>query len=99
MRISDWSSDVCSSDLRYYGYTRAEALRCATANGGAAMMIDSGEKMGEIKEGHLADMLLVDGDPLADFSVLLNPDRLTLIMKNGEIYQNSSAAVQNRAAA
>src|SRR3546814_6207345 len=79
MRISDWSSDVCSSDL--------------------SLMIDSGEKMGEIKEGHLADLLLVDGDPLADFSVLLNPDRLTLIMKNGEIYKNSSAAVQNRAAA
>src|SRR3546814_19054817 len=46
--------------VRYYGYTRAEALRCATANGGAAMMIDSGEKMGAIKEGNLADMLLVE---------------------------------------
>lgn len=85
--------------VQYYGYTRAEALRCATANGGAAMTMGSDEKMGEVKEGHLADLLLVDGDPLADLSVLLNPDRLKLIMKNGEIYKNSSSAVQHRAAA
>lgn len=85
--------------VKYYGYSRSEALRCATAHGGAAMMIDSGEQMGEIKEGHLADLLLVDGDPLTDFSVLLNPDRLRLIMKNGEIYKNSGAAADSRAAA
>ncbi|NGY03354.1 metal-dependent hydrolase family protein [Solimonas terrae] len=85
--------------VKYYGYTRSEALRCATANGGAAMMIDSGEQMGEIREGHLADLLLVDGDPLTDFSVLLDAGRLALIMKNGEIYKNSVSAVERRVAA
>src|SRR3546814_20564212 len=58
--------------VKSYGYTRAEALRCATAHGGAATMIDSGEKMGEIKEGHLAAPLLVAGVPLAAFSVFVN---------------------------
>jgi len=83
----------------YYGYTPAEALRCATRNGGLQMTMASGEKLGEVREGYLADLLLVDGDPLADVSILLNPDRLVMIMKDGQIYKNTSAVVQRRAAA
>ena len=44
----------------YYGYTPAEALQCATHNGGALMMIGSDDKLGQIKEGYLADLLLVE---------------------------------------
>jgi imidazolonepropionase-like amidohydrolase len=83
----------------YYGYTPAEALRCGTRNGGALMMSGSTEKLGEVKDGYLADLLLVDGDPLTDLSVLLNPDRLVVIMKDGQIYKNTSAVAQRRAAA
>lgn len=85
--------------VKYYGYSPAEALRCATTHGGAAMTIDSGDKLGEIKEGYLADLLLVDGDPLADSAVLLDARRLVVIMKDGQIHKNSSAAVERRAAA
>ncbi|HSW11876.1 MAG TPA: amidohydrolase family protein [Solimonas sp.] len=85
--------------VKYYGYSPAEALRCATAHGGAAMTIDNGDKLGEIKEGFLADLLLVDGDPLADLNVLLNPDRLVVIMKDGQIHKNCSGALERRAAA
>ena len=83
----------------YYGYTPAEALRCGTRNGGAVMTMGSSEKLGEVREGHLADLLLVDGDPLADVSILLNPDRLVVIMKDGQIHKNTSGVVQRRAAA
>jgi imidazolonepropionase-like amidohydrolase len=83
----------------YYGYTPAEALRCATGNGGAMMMMGSDEKLGQLKEGYLADMVLVDGDVLADFSLLLKPERLVMIMKNGELYKNTSGVVQRRVAA
>jgi imidazolonepropionase-like amidohydrolase len=83
----------------YYGYTPAEALRCGTRNGGALMTMGSNEKLGEVKEGHLADLLLVDGDPLADLSILLNPDRLVVVMKDGQIYKNTSGVAQRRAAA
>ena len=83
----------------YYGYSTAEALRCGTRNGGALMTMGSNEKLGEVKEGHLADLLLVDGDPLADLSILLNPDRLLLIMKDGQIYKNTSGDVAQRRAA
>jgi imidazolonepropionase-like amidohydrolase len=83
----------------YYGYTPAEALRCATGNGGAMMMMGTDEKLGQLKEDYLADLLLVDGDPLVDLSVLLKPERLLLIMKNGELYKNTSGVAQRRVAA
>ena len=75
----------------YYGYSPAEALLCGTRNGGALMALGSGEKLGEVKEGYLADLLLVDGDPLTDLSVLLDAQRLVVIMKDGQIHKNSTA--------
>ena len=54
------------------------------------MTMTSGEKLGEIREGHLADLLLVDGDPLADLSILVNSDRPTLIMKDGQIHKHTN---------
>ncbi|MFP5306133.1 MAG: amidohydrolase family protein [Gammaproteobacteria bacterium] len=84
--------------VKYYGYTPAAALQCATRNGGLAMSRGD-DRLGEIKEGYLADLLLVDGDPLADLSVLLEADRLVVIMKNGEVYKNSTGAAERRAAA
>lgn len=81
----------------YYGYTPEGALICATRNGGLAMR-DAGD-LGTIREGALADMLLVDGDPLADLSVLLNSDRLIVIMKDGQVYKNTSTTLARRAAA
>jgi imidazolonepropionase-like amidohydrolase len=85
--------------VQYYGYTPAEALRCATRNGGLLMTMASNDKLGEIKEGYLADLLLVDGDPVADSSVLLNAERLVMIMKDGQVYKNTSGVAQRRAAA
>ncbi len=83
----------------YYGYTPAEALQCATRNGGLLMTYGSSEKQGEITQGHLADLLLVDGDPRSDLSVMLDAKRLVVIMKDGQIHKNESAALQQRAAA
>jgi imidazolonepropionase-like amidohydrolase len=82
-----------------FGYTPAEALRCATRNGGALMTAGSAEKLGEVKDGYLADLLLVDGDPVADLAVLLDADRLVVIMKDGQIYKNTSSVARQRAAA
>ncbi|PTU30124.1 amidohydrolase family protein [Stenotrophobium rhamnosiphilum] len=83
----------------YYGYTPAEALQCATRNGGLLMTYGSSERQGEITQGHLADLLLVDGDPLSDLSVMLDAKRLVVIMKDGQIHKNESAALQQRVAA
>jgi imidazolonepropionase-like amidohydrolase len=40
-------------------------------------------------QGAYADMLLVDGNPIDDLSVLTNPESLRLIMKGGVVYKNT----------
>lgn len=85
--------------IDYYGYTPAEALRCGTRNGGALMTLGSQEKLGEVKEGYLADLLLVDGDPVADVSILLNPENLAVIMKDGQLHKSTGSTARRRAAA
>jgi imidazolonepropionase-like amidohydrolase len=46
--------------------------------------------LGVVKEGALADLILVRGDPLADIDLLGDPTRsFSLIMKGGKIYKNS----------
>ncbi len=46
-------------------------------------------KLGVIREDALADLLIVDGNPLEDVSVLADPDNLRLIMKDGVIYKDT----------
>ena len=72
--------------VKFFGYSPAEALRCATSVGGE-LMGHKGE-LGVIKTGALADMLLVDGNPLVDQSVLVGPDRLAMIMKDGKLHRD-----------
>ena len=54
-----------------------------------------------MKPGALADLLLVDGNPLADPSVLVGPDRFAMIMKDGKMHRDPRdrlPAQQRRAA-
>jgi imidazolonepropionase-like amidohydrolase len=73
--------------VRYLGYTDAEALQCATRTGAAAMML-SGET-GELRNGFLADMLVVAGEPQTDVRVLQTAANIKLIMKDGHICKNA----------
>ena len=72
--------------VKFFGYSPAEALKCATAVGGDLMGLKS--ELGIIKPGALADLLLVDGDPLKDQSVLVGPARLSMIMKDGKMHRD-----------
>lgn len=67
------------------GFTPMEAIQAATKNGGEIM--NMGHELGMIKEGYLADLLLVDGDPLTDVRILQNKDRLLAIMKDGKFHK------------
>ena len=67
------------------GFTPMEAIQAATKNGGDIM--NMGHELGMIKEGYLADLLLVDGDPLTDVRILQNQDRLLAIMKDGRFHK------------
>ncbi|UTT86218.1 amidohydrolase family protein [Vibrio pelagius] len=76
-------------------FTPAEVMKQATYNS-AQLLAMSGPrnpypgKLGVIEEGALADILLIDGNPLEDIEVVVNPtDNLKLIMKDGEIFKNT----------
>jgi imidazolonepropionase-like amidohydrolase len=76
-------------------YTPAETLAMATGTN-AQLLALSGKrnpypgKLGVVEEGALADLLLVDGDPIADIKLIEDPKKnLLVIMKDGRIYKNS----------
>jgi imidazolonepropionase-like amidohydrolase len=71
--------------VKYAGMTPMEALLSATKHGGAIMKL--GDELGQLKEGFLADLLLVDGDPLSELSILLDPRKLLGIMKDGVFHK------------
>jgi imidazolonepropionase-like amidohydrolase len=67
--------------------TPMETIISATRWGGQMMMR---KDLGEIREGWLADLLLVDGDPIANIKLLEDPEKnLLVIMKDGRIYKNA----------
>jgi imidazolonepropionase-like amidohydrolase len=76
-------------------FTPAEALRMATSTNGELLALSGLRspytgKLGVIEVGALADVLLVDGDPIANIRQLEDPERnLRVIMKDGRIYKNS----------
>jgi imidazolonepropionase-like amidohydrolase len=76
-------------------YTPAEALHMATGENGELLAL-SGErspyrgKLGVVQEGALADLLLVDGDPVKDIKLIEDPAKnFLIIMKDGRIYKNT----------
>ena len=75
-----------AKDLEYFvkllGMTPMEAIVSATRWGGQIMML--GKELGEIREGWLADLLLVDGDPLSNIAILQDRSKLLAIMKDGQ---------------
>jgi imidazolonepropionase-like amidohydrolase len=71
--------------VRHFGYTPTEALMAATRLGGQIMGMEN--ELGQVKVGFLADLLLVDGDPTRDVTILQNKGRLLAIMKGGRLHK------------
>jgi imidazolonepropionase-like amidohydrolase len=67
--------------VRLFGYSATEALLSATKVGGELMALP--DELGQIKEGYLADLLLVRGNPVQDVSILQHRHNLAMVMKDG----------------
>ncbi len=80
--------------VKFLGFTPQEAIRSATAYGGPIM--NRPHDLGLVKEGYLADLLLVDGDPLAQLSILRDPQRLLAVMKDGVFAKPPPVASERR---
>jgi imidazolonepropionase-like amidohydrolase len=69
--------------VEQFGFSPAETLVAATRHGGELMDMD----VGLVKAGMLADLLLVDGDPLEDITILQDKSRIPVVMKDGAFHR------------
>jgi imidazolonepropionase-like amidohydrolase len=74
-----------AKDLEYFvdlfDMSPAEALLCATRDGGSAF--DPTGMLGTLEAGTIADLLIVDGDPTREITVLQDAERIVGVMKAG----------------
>jgi imidazolonepropionase-like amidohydrolase len=73
------------------GFTPMDAIIAATKLGGEIMGM--GDRLGQIKAGFLADLLLVNGDPLEDVAILQDKSRIPGVMKNGVFWRAPDPAL------
>ena len=73
-----------------YGMTPMQAIQSATVN--AADLIGHPELFGSIKAGKSADIIAVEGDPLADIRILEN---VSFVMKEGVVYKQNGRPAQS----
>jgi imidazolonepropionase-like amidohydrolase len=66
---------------REIGMTPAQALATATTNGAALLGME--KKLGSVAPGYFADIVAVEGDPLADIRVVI--DKVRWVMKGGQV--------------
>jgi imidazolonepropionase-like amidohydrolase len=75
-------------------YTAAETLAMATGTN-AELLALSGKrnpypgKLGVVEQGALADLLLIDGNPLENINLVADPKNFLVIMKDGKIYKDT----------
>ncbi|MFJ5989248.1 amidohydrolase family protein [Lentzea sp. NPDC092896] len=73
--------------VRLFGYSPAEALRATTQYGGQVLDLP----VGWLTPGYLADVLVVQGDPTEDVTVLQDPGNLLAIVQGGRFHKLSGA--------
>ena len=82
-------------------YTPAETLKMATSDNAQLLALSGPRnpyagKLGVVDEGALADLLLVDGNPLENIKLIEDPARnFVVIMKDGKVYKNSVRGESN----
>ncbi len=95
------ATDFCGSPLLKFGknamelellvkkchFKPMEAIVAATKNA-AEYACNLGDKIGTVEEGKLADIIIVDGDPLEDVTILQDLEKIKMVMRNGEIEVN-----------
>jgi imidazolonepropionase-like amidohydrolase len=75
-------------------YTAGEVLKMATGDNGQLLALSGPRspyvgKLGVVEEGALADLLLINGDPVENMKLIEDPAKnFLVIMKDGNIYKN-----------
>ncbi len=72
-----------------FGFTPMEAIVAATRHG--ADLMSMGGQTGQVRPGFLADMVILDGDPIADIRIFQDPDKIVGVMKGGVFARRGAA--------
>jgi imidazolonepropionase-like amidohydrolase len=87
-----------AKDFEYFvdmvGMSPMEAIMAGTKFGGQIMGM--GDELGMLKQGWLADMILIDGDPISNIRVLQDKSRILAIMKDGKFHKEPRMNAQSR---
>lgn len=79
--VGEWHARELEMLVSYLGMTPLEAITCATANGALAMKMEG--KIGTLEPGRAADVLVIDGDPLADIRILQDRSKISEVISRG----------------
>lgn len=77
----EWHARELELFVELLGMSPLQAITCGTRN--SAFAVDP-DRLGTLETGRFADLLVVDGDPLADIRILQDHSRLTAIFLGGE---------------
>ena len=75
--------------VELFGFTPMEAIVAATRHGADLMQL--GGQTGQVQTGFLADLVILDGDPLADIRIFQDPDKIVGVMKGGVFAKREAA--------
>lgn len=99
-KLAEKQGKILAKLVRWY--SPSEVLKMATADNAELLALSGPRnpypgKLGVVEEGALADLLLVDGDPIANIQVIADPGRhFVVIMKDGKIYKNTTSPLAGR---
>ncbi len=78
----EWGARELELHVKYIGFTPAEAIACATVE--STKLLRESERLGGLVRGKLADIVVVDGDPLADITVLQRREAIHAVLLGGK---------------
>ncbi|WP_458318767.1 amidohydrolase family protein [Mycolicibacterium brisbanense] len=73
--------------VEMFGYSPREALSAATRDAGEMMGLSG--RVGTLEPGKFADVVVVEGDPLSDITILQELNRIKTVIKGGRIFHNT----------
>jgi imidazolonepropionase-like amidohydrolase len=82
MRYGEVHAKEIEIFVKYGGFSPLEAISAATRDNAYALGLEG--QVGELEAGRLADIIVLDSDPLADITVLQGGKHLTHVIKDGK---------------